>query len=170
MLNKVQVLYEKQRQSIPQIAEALNLSRSRVRRMLIDAGVQLRSRAEGIALRRGRLREWGRTRPRTPQSEKTKQSLREKALARPGKGVNLSSQGYLRLTRGSKVDKRLHRDIVEQALGRLLSKDEVVHHIDGNKLNNDLSNLQVLSPSEHARLHALQRTMPRDQAGRYTNA
>jgi hypothetical protein len=28
-----------------------------------------------------------------------------------------------------------------------------VHHIDGNKKNNALSNLQVLTQSEHVRLH-----------------
>ena len=32
--------------------------------------------------------------------------------------------------------------------------DEVVHHINENKLDNAISNLEVLSKSEHARLHA----------------
>ena len=38
--------------------------------------------------------------------------------------------------------------------GRKLQSNEVVHHIDGNKLNNDISNLKVLSISEHNRIHA----------------
>ena len=37
-----------------------------------------------------------------------------------------------------------HRYLVEQALGRLLSKDEIVHHKDGNKLNNSIDNLVTL--------------------------
>ena len=54
--------------------------------------------------------------------------------------------------KGKKIDE--HRYIMEQILGRKLTKDEVVHHIDGNKLNNDPSNLQVMSRAEHTRLHS----------------
>ena len=39
-------------------------------------------------------------------------------------------------------------------LRRKLKDDEVVHHIDGNKINNEWSNLLVCSAEEHARLHA----------------
>ena len=46
-----------------------------------------------------------------------------------------------------------HRVIVENAIGRLLTKDEVVHHIDGNGLNNDLENLEILTIKEHNLLH-----------------
>ncbi|MBQ1491009.1 MAG: HNH endonuclease [Blautia sp.] len=48
-----------------------------------------------------------------------------------------------------------HRVIAEQMLGRPLKKGEVVHHIDGNILNNEPSNLMVFSSqSEHAAWHA----------------
>ena len=47
-----------------------------------------------------------------------------------------------------------HRVIMENHLGRLLDSKEVVHHIDGNKHNNALSNLSLMTLSEHARLHA----------------
>ncbi len=50
-----------------------------------------------------------------------------------------------------------HRIVVENALGRLLDSDEVVHHINGNKKDNILENLQVLTSSEHARLHGLEK-------------
>lgn len=46
-----------------------------------------------------------------------------------------------------------HRLVMEGHLGRLLHSDEVVHHIDGNKSNNDIANLRVMSQPEHARLH-----------------
>ncbi len=39
---------------------------------------------------------------------------------------------------------QLHRLIMEDVLGRYLDKDEVVHHIDGNRLNNFEENLELL--------------------------
>lgn len=48
----------------------------------------------------------------------------------------------------------VHRLIMEQILGRELSSDELVHHIDGNKWNNDPSNLTIVTRREHAQIHA----------------
>ena len=47
-----------------------------------------------------------------------------------------------------------HRHIVQQREGRKLASNEVVHHVDGDPLNNDHSNLVLLSRAEHQRLHA----------------
>ena len=47
-----------------------------------------------------------------------------------------------------------HRYVVEKYLGRILRDDEIVHHIDGNKRNNAIENLMVMTQSEHAKLHA----------------
>lgn len=41
----------------------------------------------------------------------------------------------------------------EEHLGRKLKQNEIVHHIDGDNTNNDISNLQVMSQSEHINLH-----------------
>lgn len=48
-----------------------------------------------------------------------------------------------------------HRYIMEQHLGRPLSRYEVVHHINGDKTDNRLCNLMVMSLSEHAKLHRI---------------
>lgn len=51
-----------------------------------------------------------------------------------------------------------HRVVAEQMLGRPLRPGEIVHHIDGNKRNNDPDNLMILrSQSEHAALHMRER-------------
>lgn len=46
-----------------------------------------------------------------------------------------------------------HRVVMENHLGRLLNTNEVVHHKDGNKKNNHIDNLEVLSKEEHSKLH-----------------
>lgn len=49
--------------------------------------------------------------------------------------------------------KKLHRVVYEDYHKCTLLPSTVVHHIDGNKKNNDISNLKIMLPSEHAKLH-----------------
>lgn len=51
-----------------------------------------------------------------------------------------------------------HRVVMENVIGRLLTDDEEVHHIDKNRYNNDISNLQLLTKEEHKLLHIKERT------------
>ena len=72
------------------------------------------------------------------------------SMARSGDGEGKAYRKYL--------GRHLHRQIAEQIIGRPLHVGEVVHHIDGNKLNNDPSNIAILpSQAEHARLHCLRK-------------
>lgn len=43
--------------------------------------------------------------------------------------------------------------LVEVSLGRLLTKDEVVHHVDGDFTNDNPENLEVISRSSHGSVH-----------------
>lgn len=47
----------------------------------------------------------------------------------------------------------LHRHLASLYLGRWLKYDEVVHHKNENKLDNNKENLEVLTNVEHSRLH-----------------
>lgn len=47
-----------------------------------------------------------------------------------------------------------HIFIMCKHIGRKLNPNECVHHIDRNRENNCLENLQLLTLSEHAKLHA----------------
>ena len=72
------------------------------------------------------------------------------------------------LNRQSKDDLRydgkpIYRLMVEHELGRELSSEELVHHIDGNHKNNAMSNLAVVTRSEHHKIHAAVR--PRNDKG-----
>jgi len=47
----------------------------------------------------------------------------------------------------------LSRLTIETHIGRLLTKDEVAHHKDGDTLNDNIENLQLMSRSAHQSLH-----------------
>lgn len=46
-----------------------------------------------------------------------------------------------------------HRYVMEQSLGRRLSPKELVHHINGDILDNRLENLEIHTKSSHTTLH-----------------
>ena len=47
----------------------------------------------------------------------------------------------------------LHRVLMENKIGRNLLTTEHVHHKDENKYNNHIDNLELLTVSDHAKLH-----------------
>lgn len=58
-----------------------------------------------------------------------------------------------------------HRLVAEATIGRYLQPDEIVHHINGDKLDNRPENVTVTTRSAHGRLH--KQIAPRDSAGRF---
>ena len=52
---------------------------------------------------------------------------------------------------GKKIDQ--HRRIMQELVGRPLLRWELVHHINGDKRDNRLENLQIVSPKEHSKIH-----------------
>ena len=65
----------------------------------------------------------------------------------------ISQQGYIICCEDRENRYELHRKIMEDYIGRKLNSNEIVHHKDGNKLNNDINNLEILTRSEHIKLH-----------------
>lgn len=76
------------------------------------------------------------------------------------KGGTVNHSGYKMIFVNGKY-KFEHRIVIESMIGRNLSPDERVHHIDGNKLNNSPSNLAIMSKSEHSKLESNRYWTPR---------
>ncbi len=74
-----------------------------------------------------------------------------------GKPVRKDRKGYVWLWEPSHPNKIYggwqpeHRMVVERQIGRILTSDKHVDHRDQDKSNNDPSNLQVLTPSDHGK-------------------
>lgn len=56
----------------------------------------------------------------------------------------------------------IYRENMEKLLGRPLATDEIVHHIDCDKTNDDIDNLLLCSSSEHKKLHCQLECLARD--------
>lgn len=68
-----------------------------------------------------------------------------------------SSDGYNLGKYNGKLVK-VHRLVVEAYIKRNLKADEHIHHINHNKNDNRIENLQIISRQEHVKIHALERS------------
>ena len=46
-----------------------------------------------------------------------------------------------------------YRKIIEEHFNKKLKPNEIIHHVDGNRINNDIENLKITTRSEHPNLH-----------------
>lgn len=125
--------------STTDLAKLTGYSPSHIKRILNAHGIKTRTRAEGV---------------------KTQASRQKRSESMAGKMAGELNPMYVRgycmsdgYYRNSGKRELQHRAKAAEMIGRPLEKDEVVHHINGNKTDNRPENLQVMKKSEHSTLH-----------------
>lgn len=142
--------------SLPTVADRYGVSASAARYHVKKAGV-LRSRADAVRLAasQGRIGAGLRGKTRSFSAEhRASISTHRKAWGEANAtGLSVKPNGYVEYTRGQHKGRAVHVVAMEQRIGRRLNLDEVVHHIDGDRSNNDANNLALMTRSAHTRLH-----------------
>lgn len=145
--------------SLQAIADSLGCHRNTVRKRMVKLGIERQGRGEHLRgkpkpveqrerMSASRQRYWDARPDRTMFKLKVSQAMRKNGTRCGRPYLYVIGRGYV----------AEHTIVAENKIGRRLNKGEHVHHKDGDITNNDPSNLDVLTATEHARAHAKQRT------------
>ena len=161
--------------SIPEVSDECGIKLSTLRFQLKNLGL-LRDRKTAIRLaaKKGKLGSGlrGKNRVFSDSHKAAISKSRQLWADKNAKGVSYKTNGYAEFTRGENKGRSVHVVKMESRLGRPLKQDECVHHIDGNRSNNQENNLALVTKSGHTRLHRFEdglqgKTRERDQHGRF---
>ncbi len=149
-------LYEEGQLSIRDIAKKLGCSITPVKYWMKKHGIKSRTLSESGVIRCEKKPQSNPGRKGMPKSHKSgKDNHQWKG------GRSLTNNGYMRVRINGELVLE-HRYVWEKHNGQI-PKGYQIHHIDEDKLNNKIENLQLMKNSEHQKLHK----QPRNKSGRF---
>lgn len=111
------------------------------------------------SMHRRRMQNWGELEPNNLGKHQKKRVYLDMTKHPHWKGGRINRRGYIYLKRPEHPNSDAqnyiaeHRVVMEEKIGRYLKPEEAVHHIDGNRSNNEPDNLQLFSThGEHTKV------------------
>lgn len=142
--------------STKEVADTLGINMSAARRAIIEGGATMRPRSFLSDTGRKAIQHAGARRKGQKRTAEQRQRIKEARCAwgeAESVGFSVKPNGYIEHTRGEHKGRSVHVVRMEERIGRRLLDDEVVHHIDGDKTNNNMNNLALMTRPAHTRLH-----------------
>jgi predicted DNA-binding protein YlxM (UPF0122 family) len=155
-INEIVSKYTVEKMTMTEIAECLGISLWNVHDKLHKANAEIRPRNTKESIEKM----CNKNRGRKQSPEEIRKRTREHRNGGIG-AKKITSAGYVSIYFPDHPDSKSgqileHRLVMECILGRRLARDEVVHHINGIPTDNKKENLQLMSSTEHKRMHAME--------------
>jgi hypothetical protein len=151
--------------SMKEIGERLDMATGKIYKYFHYYNIKPREKLSKNFFARKKISEKAKKRTSPMKGKKITRETQEKISIAKSKGIGKKSihDGYVRIyfpdhPKSDMFGYILEHDLIMECnIGRWLKKDEVVHHKNFIRNDNRIENLELMTKSQHSRLHKIER-------------